>query len=164
MENNVKLLYDMELHNPSIFNFYYTVLYPRFTRIPLCIKVMPSHPGRGVADGGFGGVLTPHFWKPGESTSAHFTMLPFFFALNCINIKQQAMKILMLLKSILKKMKLTKCHQKRNFASPILVTTVMRQYLMRQPLSLRPNTNDVLWACLRDSSATALLILPVGFV
>ena len=76
MENNVKPLYDMVLHNPSMFNFCYAVIYPRFTRIPLCIKVMPSHPGRGVADGGFGGVLTPTF-EPGESTSAPLTMLPF---------------------------------------------------------------------------------------
>ena len=55
-----------------------------------------------------------------------FTM--HFFALNCINIKQ-TMKILMLVKSILSKdeINLTAPKKQRNFVSPILVTTVMRQ-------------------------------------
>ena len=50
-----------------------------------------------------------------------------FFALNCMNIKQ-TMKILMLVIRIVPKDNINiTAPKKRNFASPILVTTVMRQ-------------------------------------
>ena len=44
---------------------------------------------RGVADGGEGGgVLTPHFFKLGVDLRTFYDVGIFFFAVNCINIKQ----------------------------------------------------------------------------
>ena len=56
---------------------------------------------RGVADGGggwSGGVLTPHFLKPGVDSRTFYDIF-FSFALNCTNIKQ-TIKLIMLMKGI----------------------------------------------------------------
>ena len=75
-----------------------------FSSSSICLgpKSVPVGTGcRGVADGGgIGGVLTPTFLKPGGGRPLHFLRCNhFFFALNCINIKQ-TIKLLMLMRSV----------------------------------------------------------------
>ena len=77
---------------------------------------------------GVGGVLTPTFKnRRGFDPRTFYDVI--IFALNCINIKQ-TMKIIMLVKSIIlpkDAINLTAPKKQRNFVSPILVATLMRQ-------------------------------------
>ena len=98
----------------------------RTTPMDIIHGLCPCHQGRGRRGGGSGGPDPPTFENRGVNPRTFYDV--FFFALNCINIKQ-TMIILTLVKSILSKdeINLMSPKKQRNFVSPILVITLMRQ-------------------------------------
>ena len=75
---------------------------------------------------GVGSVLTLTFLKRGVDPRTFYDVINFSFALNCINIEQTELLMLVKRKLLKNDANFTAPNKQRNIASPNLVTTVMR--------------------------------------